>query len=341
MCGIFGVARAAEAAHPELATEAFVLLGHLAQERGTDAAGFALVDEVAGPLSAPRGVTRRRYARLRGCRIVKDVVPFAQLWDPGYLPALATARVLIGHARLATVGHTGRLANASPLAAGALVGTHSGDLVVDDLLTPDLWRRRVGETDTEVLYLALDRGRRDRRKMVATLEAVTGRAALAWVDRGRRDRVYLARTALNPLAIADDAEGNLYWASGTQWLWRLEELSQGRLGIRRVTMVDEGSLLTVTVGDEPRITDVRQFTPWARPHDPRRAEWVTWRGCDDDDIAADQARARHQLRSGWTLDQSARAGRSRRAARRRPSGDTPAQLELHADASTDPDEESA
>lgn len=343
MCGIFGVVRADQARHPELVSQAFAVLGHLAQERGTDAAGFALVDDIAGPLSSPRGVTTRRYARLRGCRIIKNVKPFAQLWDPGYLPALDRARVLIGHARLATQGSSRRLANASPLAAGALVGTHSGDLDTADLLTPDIWRRLVGQTDTEVLYLALDRARRDRRKMVAVLEAVTGRAALAWVDRGRRDRVYLARTALNPLAIADDAEGNLYWASGTQWLWRLEELSEGRLGLRRVTMVDEGSLLTVTLGDEPRITDARRFTPSVREQDLRRSEWVTWRGCSDDDIAADQARACHQLRAGLKGDPADGWGSvPRRRRRRRPVPDDPDQLEgIEGDALDDSDEESA
>jgi glucosamine--fructose-6-phosphate aminotransferase (isomerizing) len=344
MCGIFGVARADQTAHPELASQAFAVLGHLAQERGTDAAGIALVDDIAGPLSSPRGVTTRRYARLRGCRIIKNVKPFAQLWDPGYLPALDRARVLIGHARLATQGSSGRLANASPLATGALVGTHSGDLDTTDLLTPDIWRRLVGQTDTEVLYLALDRARRDRRKMVAVLEAVTGRAALAWVDRGRPHRVYLARTALNPLAIADDAEGNLYWASGTQWLGRLEELSEGRLGLRRVTMVDEGSLLTVTLGDEPRITDARRFTPWVREQDRRRSEWVTWRGCSDDDIAADQARACHQLRAGWELDQLGDWGNApRRRGRRRLTIEDPDRLgAIDGDALLDdPDEESA
>jgi glutamine---fructose-6-phosphate transaminase (isomerizing) len=335
--------RADQARHPELVSQAFAVLGHLAQERGTDAAGFALVDDIAGPLSSPRGVTTRRYARLRGCRIIKNVKPFAQLWDPGYMPALDRARVLIGHDRLATQGSSRRLANASPLAAGALVGTHSGDLDTADLLTPDIWRRLVGQTDTEVLYLALDRARRDRRKMVAVLEAVTGRAALAWVDRGRRDRVYLARTALNPLAIADDAEGNLYWASGTQWLWRLEELSEGRLGLRRVTMVDEGSLLTVTLGDEPRITDARRFTPSVREQDLRRSEWVTWRGCSDDDIAADQARACHQLRAGLKGDPADGWGSvPRRRRRRRPVPDDPDQLEgIEGDALDDSDEESA
>jgi glutamine---fructose-6-phosphate transaminase (isomerizing) len=341
MCGIFGVARADQAAHPELASQAFAVLGHLAQERGTDAAGFALVDAaVAGPLSPPRGITRRRYTRLRGCRIVKDVEPFAQVWGTGYLPALGTARVLLGHTRLATQGRADRLANASPLAAGALVGTHVGDLATAELLTRDLRRRLVGETDTEVLYLALDRARRDRRKMVAVLETVTGRAALAWVDRSRVHRVYLARTALSPLAIADDAEGNLYWASSPQWLRRLNKLSQGRLGLRHITMVEEGSLLTVTIRDEPRITDERRFTPWVRARDLRLPEQAIWRGCSDADIAADQLHACHRIRAAWEADPPASWADYRRRTWRLADQD-PDQLWLGVEDLDDPEEESA
>jgi Glutamine amidotransferase domain len=117
MCGLFGFARSARAAHPELASGVFVDLGRLAEQRGRDAAGFALL---GGPPPLPPAV-------------VKDTRPFGSLWRSHHAPLLHQARVALGHTRHASQGTPDRLANAHPLEAGGLIGTVNGDIDQGDL----------------------------------------------------------------------------------------------------------------------------------------------------------------------------------------------------------------
>src|SRR5207247_7466835 len=119
--------------------------------------------------------------------------------------------VALGHTRAATQGAPGRRCNASPLAVGRLVGVHNGDVdtAALRLLLGASLPEPAGGTDSEVLYLALDRFRDDPAGVAALLSGIVGRAALAWVDRGRPGRAWLARPALSPLAPARAAEGNL------------------------------------------------------------------------------------------------------------------------------------
>jgi glucosamine--fructose-6-phosphate aminotransferase (isomerizing) len=296
MCGIFGVVRAVEARHPRLASEAFVSLGRLAEERGRDAGGYALVSaRHDGPASAPGRAIRQRYVELDGCTVVKAPAPFTRVWDRRHLVALDGASIALGHSRWATRGSPDAVANASPMVVGRLVGTHNGDVDEGDLVRRYRLGRRLGGTDTEVLFDVLDRAGAEPKEIATLLSAVRGRAALAWVDRGQADRVHLARAALSPLAIARDREANFYWASNPRWFRVLDV--KGRFGFQDVTMVREGSYLSVVGGVMPRVDAERRFQALARERDVFAVAAV-WRGFDSADMHLDRASCTHRVAAG-------------------------------------------
>ena len=297
MCGIFGMIRSNTAANPERATDVFTSLGRLAVERGKDAAGFAVT---AGrtdvkAVRANRTDVDSMVANLGQVTVIKDVASFDALWDKdaaAHAVLVDQARVAIGHTRWATQGNKKALTNASPLAVGTLVGTHNGDVETVTVPGHRALPARFGSTDTEWLFQALHRDRKDRRKVVTNLSAVEGRAALAWIDQDRPDRVYLARAALSPLSVAFDVDGNLYWASNPDWFRKVEDMYDGKVGFHSHTMVREGTLLTVDVaGDQPVLADMREFTPQCRPSDMRLAGFAVWRGFDQGDEDADRSQS--------------------------------------------------
>jgi Glutamine amidotransferase domain len=298
MCGIFGMVRVADDSEPAQASRVFAALGHLAQQRGRDAAGFAPVTHRSAPTAptAPLDASCRREVQFGGCLVVKDTRQWDDVWHPRYLPALDEAAVALGHTRHASQGASEALGNAAPLVAGAgLITTHNGDIDVGDLLgrLPYGLPTRQGDTDTEVLCLALDRVRDDLSAVCGVLSAMRGLAALAWVDRARPHRVFLARAALCPLAVARDGFGNLYWASSQAWFRVLDEQSGGRLNLR-VALVREGVLLPVATGEVPTVAAERSFTPVARPGDEQRFPSI-WAGLDACDVAAFRAEGRHRI----------------------------------------------
>jgi asparagine synthetase B (glutamine-hydrolysing) len=276
MCGLFGFARSARAAHPELASGVFVDLGRLAEQRGRDAAGFAL----AQPWLPPT--------------MVKAPLPFRSLWGSHHAPLLHQASVALGHTRHASQGGAGRLVNAHPLTAGGLVGTINGDIDADNLrrcLPPGLPAPK-GETDSEVLLLALDRVRGDLEAMCEVLATARGVAALAWIDQALPHLVFLARGALCPLVVARDAQRHLYWASSPTWFRRLDEQAGGRLGFQ-VERVPEGTVLAIATDKAvPTVIAERSFVPTARAGDAQRFASI-WAGLDPHEVAAFQAEARH------------------------------------------------
>jgi asparagine synthetase B (glutamine-hydrolysing) len=297
MCGIFGMVRATHDPEPERASKVFVALGQLAQQRGRDAAGFALVTDWSAPdaPTAPPDAACRPEVRLGGCLVVKDTRPWEGVWHPRHLAALDEARIAVGRTRRASQGAPDALANAAPLTAGGgLIATHNGEIDADDLLgrLPYELPARHLDTDSEVLCLALDRVRDDLSAVCGVLSAMRGLAALAWVDRARPHLVFLARAALCPLTIARDGSGNLYWASSPTWFRLLEERSGGRLNLR-VERVREGVLLAVAAGEIPTVATERSFIPAARPGDEHRFPSI-WTGLDARDVAAFRAEAGHR-----------------------------------------------
>lgn len=121
---------------------------------------------------------------------------------------------------------------------------------------------------------------------------ILGLAALAWIDQGAPDLVYVARGALCPLAVATDVRGNLYWASSPTWFRRLDERSGGRLGFE-VERVPEGMLLAIAASGSPAIRARCSFEPVARPGDDWRFPSI-WNGVDRVDVEAFQAEASHR-----------------------------------------------
>jgi glutamine phosphoribosylpyrophosphate amidotransferase len=311
MCGIFGMVRSAHDPDPAWASSVFVALGHLAEERGRDAAGFVLVGGSRGDTAglgragatsglgpdgrAPRDPIHRRDVRVGRCRVVKDTRRWGRVWQPDSLQALDGARAALGHTRHASQGAPGTLANASPLVVGeGLIGAHNGDVDAAALRSglPVALPPSSGETDSEVLLLALDRVRGDPAAACDVLETAEGLAALAWVDACAPELVHVARAALCPLAIAGDARGNLYWASSPAWFRQLDEQTGGRLGFE-VERVREGTLLAIAAGATPSIRARRSFDPIARPEDAWRFPSI-WNGLDPADVEAFQAEARRR-----------------------------------------------
>jgi asparagine synthetase B (glutamine-hydrolysing) len=291
MCGIFGFVRAAEAPEPRLATEAFFVLGHLAQERGRDASGFALVTgRHQGPATAAGPAIRHRRVALDGCLVTKAPAPFAKLWSPSFVRPLDRAVIALGHARWATRGSRSAVANASPMVVERLIGTHNGDVDEGALAARYDLPDPIGTTDTEVLLSALASAPTEPKAIASVLATVWGRAALAWVDRSDPTRVHLARTALSPLVTARDWAGNFYWASNPRWFRVLD--AKGAYGFRDVTMVREGTYLRVRGGLMPDVEAERHFTAHARERDVFSAAAV-WRGFDGADMRLDRARATH------------------------------------------------
>lgn len=275
----------------------FAALGQLAVDRGRDAAGFACVLPPSGrPGRARRPDPGRRDVRLGRVRIIKDTQPFNRLWDDRrHRPIVDRASIALGHTRWATQGEPDALVNTSPLCVGALVGTHNGDVTATSIPGFPALPSPAGSTDTERVYQAVDRDRKDRRQITRTLAKVHGRVALAWIDRTRPDRVYLARAALSPLAVAFDADGNFFWASNPQWFRQIDERLAGTVGFHDITLLREGSLLTVSATGTPTVEDIRQFHPTCRKSDTRLPDHVVWRGFDAEDVAVDKAQTHHRV----------------------------------------------
>jgi asparagine synthetase B (glutamine-hydrolysing) len=291
MCGLFGFLRCPDADHPEHASQAFVLLGVLAEERGRHAAGAALLTRRAGRSPAPAKATRFPDVRLAGgCRVVKGLGPFSRVWRPELEPALDRAALALGHTRSATQGGA-RLANASPLAVGRLVGAHNGDVDAAPLRARFGLTAPEGETDSEAIYQALAAAGGLAARL-DVLAALVGRAALAWADRARPGRVHLARAALSPLTVAVDSERNVYWASCPQWL----RVAERETPVRFVTkaLLAEGTYLAIEQGPRPRLVTRERFVPVARQRD-RWHESAVWRGFTRADREKARALQRHVL----------------------------------------------
>jgi glucosamine--fructose-6-phosphate aminotransferase (isomerizing) len=314
MCGIFGMVRSTTALNPERASAAFVELGRLSVERGRDSAGFALAnpDWTGYAADASKADAEQVAIRHNGVTIIKNTVSFDALWDDeDHLPLLAEHRIAVGHTRFATQGNRTSNLNVSPLALGALVGTHNGDVDTYTVRNKFGLPKANGGTDTEVLYRALNRDRRDRRNIVKTLTEVEGRAALAWLDREKADRVYLARAALSPLSTAYDAQGNFYWASNPRWFRDIDAMFDHAIGFHSITMVAEGSLLTIdAAAAEPVVTDVRRFEPICRASDSRLSDGVVWRGFEKGDITVDKAQVNHRVAKALWTPQTSKTART-------------------------------
>lgn len=281
MCGIFGTLRPHH--YPPTARQrvaaALLILGALAEERGTDSAGIAtlhtrtLTDRIAGD-SAFIDRTAGRT------RIVTALSPFStRIPQAARLEgSLRSARTVLGHTRWATQGAVD-LSNCSPLIVGAVMGTHNGDITVpfDDDFDPS-------GTDSAWLFSQLISAS-TVATAAAVLSGMRGRAALAWINATRPGSLFLARAALSPLSLAQDAHGALWWASNPGWL---RHIGRGKLQMSEPQMLLEGTVLEMRPARHHIDTTGRQnFTAVSRARDRHLAHAI-WRGFTKRDLDADR-----------------------------------------------------
>lgn len=299
MCGIFGLIRKSSSTEAAMrSTSAFLSLGTLSEERGTDSSG------IAAYLPGPRRVKATEVTEdaasaatlmIDDVMIVRETTRFSKMNLDDHIQAIHSAQVLIGHTRWATQGSADDLRNASPMLAGSLLGTHNGDVEVKSIPGHKGHdSASFGGTDTERLYRAIDEVRKDRREITKVLKSIKGRAALVFMDRTRPDRLYIARTALSPVSYAFTEDGDFMYASNPDWFRQIENASGGTIRFTNITLVPEGHLLTVDTRSG-EVTDIRRFTPTCRERDVAMINSAAYKKFTPEDRAAFTSLHRHKI----------------------------------------------
>ncbi|MFC4056341.1 hypothetical protein ACFOY4_42220 [Actinomadura syzygii] len=284
---------------PGRASDVFVTLGALAEERGADAAGLALLGDWPGLGGPDAG---------GGCRVVKGRGRFSAIWRPEFLPELDRAPVALGHTRWATQGAPVEADDASPMVvpgtaalprpgrpSAGVVGTHDGDADAADLRARHALPPAAGTTGGEPI-LQLLAGCAGPSDAAGVLASLVGRAALAWVDRDRPTVVHLARAALSPLTVAVDTDQNLYWASNPRWFREVERHT--RVEFAAAVMLREGTYMKIGTEtrpgrrDRPGVLATESFVPTARAADLDDRVWTGFTAADEH---RDRTTLRHRL----------------------------------------------
>lgn len=299
MCGIFGLIRKSTSAEAAMrSTSAFLSLGSLSEERGTDSSGIAAYAPGPRRVKATEVTDEVASAGIQtidDVTIIRETTPFSKMDIKDHIHAIHAAQVLIGHTRWATQGSAEDLRNASPMLAGSLIGTHNGDVDVKSIPGhKNHEENSFGGTDTERLYRALDEVRKDRREITKVLKSIKGRAALVFMDRTRPDRLYIARTALSPVSYAFTEDGDFMYASNPDWFRQVEAASNGAIRFNAITLVPEGHLLTVDTRSG-EIVDIRRFTPTCRERDVAMINSAAYKKFTAEDRAAFTALHRHKI----------------------------------------------
>lgn len=280
MCGIFGTIRPQRYRLRHPATEALLTVGEFAEERGTDSSGLAIFDGHGKPASRRHSTAAPLVDLVDGrWRQVLSQTRFGadlHAW-PRVTTDVRRASIVLGHTRWATQGDVS-LRNASPVRIGAIIGTHNGDVA-----TPDGWP--IDRTDTAYLYRQLGKAS-NASQITAVLAGLRGRAALAWARIDQPGHVHLARTALSPLWLAQDAGRAIWWASNPEWLREVGAFYG--LGLGRAVPLHEGSYRVLrSARDEVRGVEGASFVATSRRSDERIASYAAWRGFSDRDVAAE------------------------------------------------------
>lgn len=274
MCGLFGVARiAANRDSIESAQRSAIILKALginSEERGTHSSGVAFIDSNISYIErvADANLVKSKEISFNNTYIYKDSVKFSKLELPSAASEkMLNANIILGHTRYATQGSATVLSNASPLIAGDLIGTHNGDVLKSSINLPaEVKKTANGQTDSELLYIALNSVKNSRKEMTAVLRKAIGRLALVFVDRENPNKLYIVRGALSPISYAWTQDGDFVYASNPDWFRRIQKETKGAIQFDNITLLPEGRLITVdtTTGT---IVDTRKFTPGCRDSD--------------------------------------------------------------------------
>jgi asparagine synthetase B (glutamine-hydrolysing) len=274
MCGLFGVARtAANKNSVESAQRSAIILKALginSEERGTHSSGLAFIDSNISysQREADANLAKSKEISFNNTYIYKNSVRFSKLELPSSASEkMLNSNILLGHTRYATQGSASVLSNASPLIAGDLIGTHNGDVSKSSIpLSNEIKKNAKGQTDSELLYLALNSVKDSRKEMTAVLRKAIGRLALVFVDRANPTKLYIARGALSPISYAWTQDGDFAYASNPDWFRRIEKETKGAIRFDNITLLPEGRLITIDT-TTATIVDTRKFTPSCRDSD--------------------------------------------------------------------------
>jgi glucosamine 6-phosphate synthetase-like amidotransferase/phosphosugar isomerase protein len=231
MCGIAGYSLSG-ASRVDRTLAAQALLAGIA-ERGADAVGYAWR---AG--DAAVSVHKERA----GASVLLDRVAVS--------PEATEALV---HVRDYTKGHPRIEANNHPIRHGAVVGIHNGIIFNDDELLAEHGIERAEPemtVDSEVIFALAEL----TRSRAATLEALRGSMATAWLDEREPGVLYAARGVGRPLWLGR-TKHETFFASTRAALEVVEKALRTTLTKREVA---EGTLLVLAEG---RVVRQERFSP--------------------------------------------------------------------------------
>jgi glucosamine 6-phosphate synthetase-like amidotransferase/phosphosugar isomerase protein len=232
MCGIAGYSLS-PSSRVERTLAAQALLAAIA-ERGADAVGYAW----RGNGEAPVTIHKQRTGA-------------SALLEEIHVPGTATQALI--HVRDYTKGHPTIAANNHPIRHGAVVGVHNGIIVNDEEIFAERGFQRAEPemtVDSEAIFALAEDGPAD----AATLEALRGSMATAWLDERRPEVVFAARGVGRPLWLGW-GKHEAFFASTREALEVVERYARMTLTKREV---DEGTLVALEGG---RVAWSERFTP--------------------------------------------------------------------------------
>ena len=174
------------------------------QERGTDAAGVAVIRR------------DRTFALFKRPGAAAELVAEKLYWRVLDLDSAVT--VILGHTRRKTRGSERNLLNDHPLRVGKIMATHNGHLANADRLVKDLGLTRVAEVDSEVLFRLVDRSR-DDREFTSLLARCRARISAAFVRLDEPGRLRLLKGDM-PLFAAHVPGLRVVFYASEAWMLR-------------------------------------------------------------------------------------------------------------------------
>ncbi len=209
MCGIFGLIVAPQTSLRSRDVLAQIdALFHLAESRGSEAAGLAIATD-----SALRIYKRAQPAR----RMIVSDAYRSRIGEIVTDDAVSAGLTAIGHSRLVTNGSQGLEENNQPVATRHIVGVHNGIVVNDASLWqshPDL--DRATAVDSEVIFRLIEKLHSEEpsleKAIARTYDAIQGEANIAFLHDS--ERILALATNVGSLYFAhSESRGAFYFAS--------------------------------------------------------------------------------------------------------------------------------